>query len=267
MMHPRTESTYQEYFANEANNPYKGDTKVAGYKATAAPWRTTGNTAAPKAPELLAHAALEFSQEPVGALGIFVGGSKENPGGVLKLCHGLHKYSGQPGQASVHKGKVFAFVGDVTSGSIQSIRMDQELFKTTEAVVAPDSVEAFNHYLTETTSEVLVGPIDDPNAKGVMKTKTRPCMFIPFELVPAVWNQDLNPHEALLRIVTGIRRKSLDEACGHLINWLLVACTSKAGTQSGIMSVVTQDAALLTQEVPNHVVEQRHRLLLSLIHI
>ena len=252
-----TETTYLEYFSNDSNNPYTDDMK-AGYRATMSLWRTTGSTV-PTAHELRVQTCLEFSTTPIGAVGVFVGGTEETPGGVLKLIQGMATYTGQPGKQSPEKGKPFAFVGDTMGLDIQSILMPEYMFEMTDETTIPGTTESFSQQRGADEDTILLGPYKNANAKG-MKTKqtTRCSMYIPFELVPLVWGKDLNPKEAYDVLHPAIQARGLEEACGLLTTWLRMACISN-GTD--YESVITLDMDLVNRAVPIPVVHQRRSLL------
>ena len=252
-----TATTYKEYFSNDSNNPYTDDRKE-GYKATASFWRTTGSTV-PTANQLRTQTVLEFTTAPIGAVGVFVGGTEDTPGGVLKLIQGMATYTGQPGKSSPEKGKPFAFVGDTMGQDIQSILMPEEMFEETQETTIPGTHETFTQLRKADEDSALIGPFKGAKAAG-MKTKqtTRYSMYIPFELVPLVWNKDLSPMEAYDILYPAIQAKGLDQACSLLVTWLMMACIAGAEDNESVLSM---DMDLVTKAVPIPVVHQRRSIL------
>jgi hypothetical protein len=171
MMMDASVLSYQEFFADPANNPFGSDEVdiKRGYQNVLTSWRSTNNP--PSAAVLRRTTTLDFAQ-PVGAIGMFVDDGR-TPGGVLRLMHGIMEYPGQPGRPSIDRSRLFGFVDDVTGMDIQSLRVTTEMFEVSTAVNVPTTHMELLRLLNESPDDPMVGPFDNTETSRSLPDNAR----------------------------------------------------------------------------------------------
>ena len=125
--------------------------------------------------------------------------------------------------------QVFAFVGDIRSGShfLKTVTFPTMAFTRTDSQrVHPlpnmDSLWAANADTTE--PDTLLGPATGKDAEAVV---TRHLIPVPSAYVPLVFNKTFSPADAWTLLSTAIHNDGRSDSCSLLLDWLRVSCTSR----------------------------------------
>ena len=219
------------------------------------PWLTNATltlTAAQLQDDLL----LDMGVTVSGGIAVMV--TKPNtPGGTMQLLHGLYRHAGARGDP--HRGKIFAYLGDVKGGTdVQVVGFRNSILNTTAGVVVPTLVDS-HLALFDGDADLKLAPLYAAGAAATHTIKSRKSAFVPAPLLPYVLDKHLTPREALTTLVPVIRDLGIEVACHPLLEFLIVASTE---SETADKTIVEQASAGDTPELALDVVlERRERLL------
>lgn len=215
---------YQELFDDPMHRPWingeaMSDDILERYKA----WTTVGDTVFSK-DELLADLLLDMEGPFLGGVGVFLA-STRSEGGVLHVLHNLRRHPDR----DRHRGKTFAYAGDVCDGtSIDIVEFDTKLLEQTAPVIVPVSLDSHLAFFTADANRQVV-PVLADGAPNTRAATTRQSMYIPLPLLPHLLGKDLTAREALITLAPLIHALNLQEACKPLLEFLQVATSRGTG--------------------------------------
>ena len=183
--------------------------------------------------ELLEEVLLDMSTDFIGGIGVFVTEANQ-PGGTLQILHSPQKHA----ERGTHRGKCFAYLGDLCGQSIDIVHFNPELLGFAAEVNVMNNVDIQSTYFDNHDASELVPAVPD-GTEDLRRIKTRRSMFIPFPLIPYVIGLNLSAKDALNVLLPVMRNLALEESCANLIDFLVVATTHS--TADG--APVTEQAA------------------------
>ena len=169
--------------------------------------------------ELFEEVLLDMNTEFIGGIGVFVTEANQ-PGGTLQIIHSPRKHA----QRGAHRGKCFAYLGDLCGQSIDIVNFNTQLLDFAPEVNVVNNVDIQSSYFDNHAASELAPSVPD-GIEDLRRIKTRRSMFIPFPFIPYVIGCNLTAREALNVLVPVIRNFALEEVCSQLIDFLVVAST------------------------------------------
>ena len=224
MINPPGHETYRSLCEDPDENPLgTGPNVPDDVAALFSPW--LASTPAPLDRDaLLAEVLLDIGGGPImnGGIGVFVEDASSDSG-TLQVLHGVRRHPLRDN----HRGQTYAYLGDVQGVDITVVGFLPELLDiTAEVRVAMDADQQMGMFAADEYLDVIPAfPVDD-DAVTSRSVQTRKSMYIPYPLIPYVLDRDLTAKQALTTLIPVIQDLNLDEACGPLIDFLIVATTA-----------------------------------------
>ena len=244
---------YEELCADPDQNPLgNGAAMITAVRNQYLPW-AVDRPVAPLKDELL----LDVGITMTGVIGVMAQ-ADAHAGGTLQALHSLWKH----GSRDTHRGKIFASLGDVHEIDIDVVEFDDQLLNLTEEVIVAGSVARHQQLLLANPDLELV-PSNATEVPLSRRIRTRNSVFIPFPLVPYMLEKDLTARQAFEILIPVIQSLGLEAACGPLIDFLIIASTSKHGVTEGDTETVTEQPSVgITPARLRPVLQERRRILL-----
>ena len=208
---------YRELCLDPAQNPLGTEEELReAVAAQYAAWAPELSTDALRE-ELL----LDLGVRMGGGIGVMVDDATQ-PGGTLQVLHSLYKHAGR----DPHRGKVFAYLGDIQGIDADVVEFDEALLEPTTEVIVADNIVRHQELLTLNPTHALVPAIGVPVAR-TQTLRVRNSVYIPYSLMPFVLDKDLTARQAFETLIPIIQDQGLEAACAPLLNFLIVASTKK----------------------------------------
>lgn len=144
---------------------------------------------------------------------------------VVTVLHRLAQFSAQFGEVNTHHGHFFAFLGDITAGTVLNMRVESTAVRASTAagITRVPLLPTLQQLLAQGVHEI--GPYPDPQAPETELERVRRAAFIPPRYVPLLLGQELSPRETGQRLLGVLRQEQKLNECRTLVDWVRVLLT------------------------------------------